>query len=214
LSFLLRAEALDTLDAEIRIRGGTWEDKGMADVQSAGLRQVPRLRSRMATMVFVGAALLVSGVLSYPWPRPSEPLIAVAARQQLREIALEQLDGGTWRLSEHQGQVVLINYWASWCGPCKTETPGLVRMAESMPGLAVVGISMDTGDKTPVRSFVRQMKVGYPVVFPEAMSQMASGMVGLPTTLLVDKQGRVAKTYVGETREREFRKDVAAVMGE
>ncbi len=87
-------------------------------------------------------------------------------------------------------------------------------MAKSVPGLAVVGVSMDTGDRAPVRSFVRQMKVGYPIVFPEGMSQMASGMVGLPTTLLLDKQGRVAKTYVGETREGEFRNDVGLVMGE
>ena len=186
----------------------------MADVQNIESLEGPRPRARMAILVFVGAAVLVSGLLSYPWPRLSEPLIAVAARQRLKEVALEQLDGGTWRLSEHQGQVVLMNYWASWCGPCRTETPGLVRMAENVPGLAVVGISMDVGDRAAVRSFVRQMKVGYPVVFPEGMSQMASGMVGLPTTLLVDKQGRVAKTYVGETREGEFRKDVAAVMGE
>ena len=186
----------------------------MADVQSLESPQVFQRRSRLAMLVFVGAAVLVSGVLSYPWPRPSEPLIAVTARQRLKEVALEQLGGGTWRLSEHQDQVVLINYWASWCGPCRTETPGLVRMAESVPGLAVVGVSMDVGDRAPVRSFVRQMKVGYPIVFPEAMSQMSSGMVGLPTTLLVDKQGRVAKTYVGETREGEFRKDVGSVMAE
>ena len=66
----------------------------------------------------------------------------------------------------------------------------------------------------PVRGFVRQLKVEYPVALPEPMSQLAAGMVGLPTTILVDRQGRVAKTYVGETREGEFRGDVLKLIAE
>ena len=172
------------------------------------------LRSRM--YLFVGAAVLVSAIVSIPWPRRSEPLIAVKERRALPEVTLTQLEGGTWKLTEHRGKVVLMNYWASWCGPCRTETPGLVRLAEEMgpERLAVVGVSMDTGDKAPVRGFVRRMHVGYPIAFPEPMSQMAAGMVGLPTTILVDRQGRVAKTYVGETREGEFRRDVERLLGE
>ena len=180
----------------------------MADAAS------PAKGSRRAMLAFVGAAVLVSAIVSYPWPRRSKPLIDVSRRHGLEEMALEQLDGGTWRLSEHRGQVVLINYWASWCGPCRTETPGLVRLAEGIKGLAVVGVSMDTGDRAPVRSFLKQFRVGYPIAFPQPMSQMASGMAGLPTTVLVDKEGRVAKTYVGATREGEFRKDVETVLAE
>jgi cytochrome c biogenesis protein CcmG/thiol:disulfide interchange protein DsbE len=164
--------------------------------------------------LFVGAALLIGAMVSYPWPRRSEPLIEAAQRQVLRDVALERLEGGEWRLSEHKGQAVLINYWASWCGPCRIETPGLVRLSQELPGLAVVGVSMDTGDRAPVRDFVKQMRVGYPIVFPAALSQMGEGMVGLPTTVLVDRQGRVAKTYMGATREAEFRTDVQKVLGE
>jgi peroxiredoxin len=166
--------------------------------------------------VFVGAAVLVSGILSMPWLRRSIPVIPAGQRQVMPSLTLKQLDGDTWRLADHRGQAVLINYWATWCAPCRSETPGLVRLAdeERARGLAVVGISMDTGNREVVRSFVRQMRVGYPVTFPEPMSQMAAGMVGLPTTILVDRQGRVAKTYVGETREAEFRADLDKVLGE
>ncbi|WP_213805843.1 TlpA disulfide reductase family protein [Granulicella sp. dw_53] len=171
--------------------------------------------SRRGAFAFVGAAVLVLAILAMPWQRRSEPLITVSQRRVLPDVALTQLDGGTWRLTEHRGQVVLINYWASWCGPCRTETPGLVRLEEEMqPKLAVVGISMDVGGKEPVREFVRRMHVGYPIAFPEPMSQMATGMAGIPTTILVDRQGRVAKTYVGETKEREFRADVERLLGE
>jgi cytochrome c biogenesis protein CcmG, thiol:disulfide interchange protein DsbE len=172
--------------------------------------------SRTGMHLFVGAVVLVAAIVSVPWPRRSEPLVAVKERKVLPEVALAQLEGGTWRLTEHRGKVVLMNYWASWCGPCRTETRGLVRLADEMglERLAVVGVSMDTGDKGPVREFVRQMHVGYPIAFPEPMSQMAAGMVGLPTTILVDREGRVAKTYVGETREGEFRGDVEKLLGE
>jgi cytochrome c biogenesis protein CcmG, thiol:disulfide interchange protein DsbE len=169
---------------------------------------------KLAKYLFVAAAILISAIVSYPWPRRSAPLIPTAQRKALSDFTLEQLDGGTWQLNQHHGQIVLINYWASWCGPCRTETPGIVRMANDTKDLAVVGISMDVGDRTPVHHFIKQMKVDYPIAFPEPMSQMATGMVGLPTSILIDRQGRVAKTYIGETRENEFRTDVAKLQGE
>jgi cytochrome c biogenesis protein CcmG, thiol:disulfide interchange protein DsbE len=171
-------------------------------------------RDRLTRRVFVGAALVTAAIVSFPWPRKAAPLIVVNERKALPVIELQQLDGGTWRSKEHLGQVVLINYWATWCGPCRMETPGLARLAADTNGVEVVGISMDRGDKAPVRSFVKQMHVGYPIAFPEPLSQEAEAMVGLPTTILVDKAGRVAKTYVGETREREFRADVGRLLAE
>ena len=169
---------------------------------------------RIAKYIFVAAAVLLSAIVSFPWPRRTEPLIPASQRKTLPDFTLEQLGGGTWQLNQHQGQVILINYWASWCGPCRAETPGIVRLAKDTKGLSVVGISMDTGDRAAVNSFVRQMKVDYPIAFPEPMSQMATGMVGLPTSILIDREGRVAKTYIGETHESEFRTDVAKLQGE
>jgi cytochrome c biogenesis protein CcmG/thiol:disulfide interchange protein DsbE len=129
------------------------------------------------------------------------------------ELLMDQLDGGNWRMVDHRGQVVLVNYWATWCGPCVEETPGLVRLAGERKELAVVGVSMDQGDRKKVRDFVSRFQVPYPVVFPEAMSQMRSGM-GLPTTILVDRSGRVAKTYVGAVRRGDFEADVDVLLGE
>jgi cytochrome c biogenesis protein CcmG, thiol:disulfide interchange protein DsbE len=131
-------------------------------------------------------------------------------------LALAQLDGGTWRMEEHRGQVVLVNYWATWCGPCREETPGLVRLSRELgpKGLAVVGVSIDEGSRGKVQQFVDEFHVPYPVAFPEAMSQMARGMAGVPTTILVDRRGRVAKTYVGAARERDFEADVDVLLRE
>jgi cytochrome c biogenesis protein CcmG, thiol:disulfide interchange protein DsbE len=110
--------------------------------------------------------------------------------------------------------VVLVNYWATWCEPCWEETPGLIRLSQEVKGLAVVGVAIDEGGRAKVQKFVDEFHVPYPVVMPERMSQMEFGLEGVPTTILVDKQGRVAKSYVGAVRERDFRTDVEALLAE
>ncbi len=129
---------------------------------------------------------------------------------------MRKLGGGTWRMGEHRGQVVLVNYWATWCGPCREEMPGLARLSRELgpKGFAVVGVALDEGGEEKVRRFVEELRVDYPVTMPEKMSQMEFGLEGLPATVLVDRHGRVAKTYVGAVREQDFREDVEALLAE
>ncbi len=144
-------------------------------------------------------------------------VIAVTERRAMTEVSLEEAGGGTWRLGERRGEVVAMNLWATWCGPCREETPMLERLARELGprGLAVVGVSLDGGDReAKVRAFRQQFGVTYPLVFPDAMSEMSAGMEGIPTTILVDREGRVAKTYVGEVGERVLRADVGTLLGE
>ncbi len=176
-----------------------------------------RGRATGAVVVVVAASLvlLVSTVRERYAQRPG--VTAVASRRAMGDVSLGELGGGTWRLGEHRGEVVAMNLWATWCGPCREETPMLVRVAREMEpqGLAVVGVSLDDGDReAKVRAFARQYGVGYPLAFPDAMSQMSAGMEGIPTTILVDREGRVAKTYVGEVREGVLRSDVGVLLGE
>ena len=173
-----------------------------------------RARWMQYGLAVLGTVLLVFALVHQP--RRSGGLTPVAARRHMPELVMEQLGGGTWRLAEHRGQVVLINYWASWCSPCWEETPGLIRLSQELgpKGLAVVGVAMDEGGRDKVRDFVEKFRVPYPVVFPEAMSQMVYGMEGLPTTILVDRNGMVAKTYIGAISERDFRADVEALLRE
>ena len=143
-------------------------------------------------------------------------LTRVATRQLAPNMEFEQMDGGTWRLREHRGQVVLMNLWATWCGPCREETPGLVDLyrEDGPKGLAIVGLSLDTGGREKVQDFVRHFQVTYPIVFPEPMSQLAETVEGVPTTILIDKNGRVAKTFVGAVERAVFAADVDALLAE
>ena len=159
------------------------------------------------------------GVVAWAWhygTRQSGGIRPVGERRAMPELVMAQLDGGMWRTGDHRGQVVLVNYWATWCGPCWEETPGLIRLSREMgpKGLAVVGVAMDEGGREKVQKFVDEFRVPYPVVLPERLSQVEYGLEGVPTTILLDKQGRVAKSYVGAVREADFKTDVEALLRE
>jgi peroxiredoxin len=157
------------------------------------------------------------GVVAWAWhfgTRQSGGIAPAGERRVMPELVMTRLDGGTWKMREHRGQVVLVNYWATWCEPCWEETPGLIRLSREVKGLAVVGVALDAGGVAKVQKFVDEFHVPYPVVMPERMSQMEFGLEGVPTTILVDKQGRVAKSYVGAVRERDFRADVEVLLAE
>jgi cytochrome c biogenesis protein CcmG, thiol:disulfide interchange protein DsbE len=159
------------------------------------------------------------GVVAAAWhfgTRMSGGIRPVGERKAMPELVMKQLDGGTWRMTEHHGQVVLVNYWATWCGPCWEETPGLIRLSQEMgpTGLAVVGVALDEGGAERVRKFVDEFRVPYPVVTSETTSQTEYGLEGVPTTILVDKEGRVAKTYVGAVRQADFKTDVEVLLAE
>jgi cytochrome c biogenesis protein CcmG/thiol:disulfide interchange protein DsbE len=135
-------------------------------------------------------------------------------------LQLNLLNGGIWRLADHRGQVVAINYWASWCEPCWQETPMLVEIdREFAPkGFAIVGVAVDehNSDEVPqgVSHFVNVLQVPYPIALIAPMSQLSYSMEGLPTTTLIDREGRIARTYVGAIRETVFRDDILALLKE
>jgi thiol-disulfide isomerase/thioredoxin len=168
-------------------------------------------------VVFLAAAAVLGVFMTLRHgPLRAGGITPVAMRHLAPDMELEQIDGGSWRLREHRGQVVLINLWATWCGPCREETPGLVRLfhEDGPKGLVVVGLSLDVGGREKVREFARQFGVPYPIVFTEPMSQLADTVEGVPTTILVDRNGRVAKTYVGAVERAVFASDVDALLAE
>ncbi len=150
------------------------------------------------------------------WSDEKAGVRAVQDRTRMADLAFPQLNGASWRLSEHRGEVVLINYWASWCAPCRQETPGLIDLARDYryKGLSIVGVSMDEGGKPAVESFLHEFHVPYPVLMPDLKSPSVPAIDALPTTVLVDRSGRVAKSYVGAVRESVFRADVDRLLAE
>jgi cytochrome c biogenesis protein CcmG/thiol:disulfide interchange protein DsbE len=130
-------------------------------------------------------------------------------------LDLPTLHGGQWSLAQQKGEVVLVNFWATWCPPCRTETPGLVSIAKrySGKGVQVVGITMDD-DRHRVPEFISRYGISYPILLPTDDSPLASSIESLPTSLLIDRNGRVARTYIGAVDEGTLARDIERLLAE
>lgn len=120
--------------------------------------------------------------------------------QMAPAFALPSLEGDTLRLEDVRGQVALVNFWATWCAPCRVETPDLVELYETLhdDGFTVVGIAMDRGGADIVQPFVDEYEVPYPVVLgDDAVAAAFDDVYGLPTTFVLDRQGRVVRRILG-----------------
>ena len=164
--------------------------------------------------------VLAAALLSVPRLRGCRetPLVPIADRGSARDLTFTTIDGVAWRMGEHRGEVVVVNLWATWCEPCRAETPSLVRLSHEFAGrgLHVVGVSLDVGGESVerVRRFAATYQVDYPLARADPLSQLDQAVEGLPTTLLFDREGRLAMTYVGAVREREFRRQVEVLLQE
>ena len=116
------------------------------------------------------------------------------------DFELDDLSGKRIRLSDYRGKVVLVNFWATWCGPCQFEIPVFVKMKRQYQkrGFEVIGISMDDGAQEQVEEFVRQYEINYPVVMGAEARLDAFGRIsGLPTSVIINREGRIHSRHQG-----------------
>lgn len=110
------------------------------------------------------------------------------------------LDGSSFDLASQKGSVVLLNLWATWCGPCRFEIPELDKLhrAYQARGFKVIGVSVDEGGAADVKPFVAEQKISYPIVLdPEGKLATILQTTNIPTSVLVDRNGKVIWTHVG-----------------
>ncbi len=137
-------------------------------------------------------------------------------RKPAPEIALKDASGATVRLSSLRGKVVLLDFWATWCGGCKVEIPWFMEFQQSMGqrGLAVLGVSMDDGWDV-LRPYLQQHRFNYPVVLgDEHTAGLYGGVDALPMTLLIDREGRIAAVHTGLGSREGFRNEIAELLDE
>lgn len=123
------------------------------------------------------------------------PMLQAAPAWKLRSVNGDLVTSG-----DFQGKVLLLDFWATWCPPCRKEIPGFVALQKKYGarGLAVVGISLDEGDVRSVKAFINQFGINYPIVMgTQQVAAAFGGMEGVPTTFIMDRRGNIVFKHVG-----------------
>jgi cytochrome c biogenesis protein CcmG/thiol:disulfide interchange protein DsbE len=133
---------------------------------------------------------------------PISPTIAAesASADQAPAWSLTDLAGKNVKSSDFAGKVVILDFWATWCPPCRAEIPGFIELQEKYgkKGLQIVGVSLDEGGPQAVAAFVRKTGMNYPVVMgDESVVNAFGGVRALPTTFVIDRAGKIAVRHEG-----------------
>ena len=145
--------------------------------------------TRWIWLMLLGAALVVTACGSKTEPAPS--------------IILPTLEGQLINLSDLQGKVVMLNFWATWCPPCRSEIPDFVELQSELgeKGLTIVGVSLDTDTPDAVKDFIQKNAINYQVLYAgeqaEEVVDKMGGIRGIPTTFLINRQGEIVKKVTG-----------------
>jgi len=151
-------------------------------------------------MVLVVVALVVALMLyvGFHMARRSAPRIAKSTVAP--DFSLESLDGKSMRLSDLRGKAVLLNFWATWCGPCKIEMPWFVVLQNKYgaQGLQIVGVAMDDASKEDIAKFAKDMGVNYPILIgKESIGDQYGGIPALPESFFIGRDGKMVDKIIG-----------------
>ncbi len=169
----------------------------------------------------LGLALVVVGTTGMPnlvagGESKAEPGCGPGAKPANLNFTVKDMNGAAVNLASLKGKVILLDFWATWCGPCKVEIPGFVELQQKYrdKGLVVVGVSVDDSvDK--LKAFAAQYKMNYPVLVGQDRQdvQEAFGPIwGLPTTYIIGRGGNICKKHMGLGSKEQFEKEILGLL--
>ena len=132
------------------------------------------------------------------------------------EFTVKDMNGASVRLADYKGKVMLINFWATWCPPCKAELPGLIALHDAYKdkGLAILGVSEDDDPET-LRKFAGEWKIRYPMLVGRDEDKLFDAygpLYGIPTSVIVGRDGAVCGRHVGPATKDEFEKEIKTLL--
>ena len=149
-------------------------------------------------------------------PQPSAAVSLVCRKRPSRAPVweLKDPDGKPVKSSDFDGKVVILDFWATWCPPCKAEIPGFIELQEKYreKGLVVVGVSLDEHGSSKVKQFMEELGMNYPVVMGNIKMMEDFGGEGIPTTFVIDRSGKIVAKHVGFAPKEAFEKEITPLF--
>jgi thiol-disulfide isomerase/thioredoxin len=144
------------------------------------------------------------------------PPTCKSEQQANLNFTLKDMHGAKVRLADYKGKVILVNFWATWCPPCKAELPGLIALHQEYKdkGFVILGVSEDDEPET-LRTFAAEWKINYPMLVglgEDAMFDAYGPLYGLPTSVIVGRDGAVCGRHVGPATKEEFEQEIKALL--
>lgn len=195
-------------------------------------RDAARAGGSRWTWTAVGVAVACAGVLMFPTPRAasvgacevlflkglnvvSAAVKTVKEGQAAPDFTLKDAGGADLRLAAYKGRVVLLDFWATWCGGCNVEIPWFAEFQSRYKdrGLAVVGVSMDEDGWKVVKPFLEKTKMNYAVVIGTEDLAKRYGVEAMPMTFLIDRGGKIAASHIGLVDKARFEAELVKLLG-
>ena len=154
---------------------------------------------------------IVAGILFLAGPLQQ----AGAATTAAPEWQLNDPDGNAVKLSDFKGKVVILDFWATWCPPCRAEIPGFIALQKQYAarGLTVVGVSLDTDGASVVKAFVKRAGMNYPIVIgDEKIASDYGGITAIPTTFVLDRNGNIVTSHQGYASQVVFESEIRPLL--
>ena len=175
------------------------------------------MRLRQSAMAILVAAAAIAMSCGSPSVEAAPPALKPDKdRKPAPEFTLKDSNGASVHLSDYRGKVVLLDFWATWCGPCKIEIPWFMEFEQELRnrGFSVVGISMDEDGWEVVKPYVQEHKMNYRVLLGnDHIGSLYGGVEALPTTFLIDRRGRIAAIHVGLSSSKDgFRHEIEELL--
>ncbi len=159
------------------------------------------LMRTLLSSLLIPAVLLAASLTSSAEPAPA--------------WKLTDLNGKTVQLSDFKGKVVILDFWATWCGPCRAEIPDFVALQDQYrdKGLVVVGISLDQDGAKVVAPFAKHYKINYPIVLgDDNVASQYGNIQAIPTTFIIDSNGNIVGSHEGVTEKSVFEAEIKKLL--